>query len=142
MLADGAADAEVVGVDEIGALLDFLALEADVGDPVLAAGVGAARDVQFERLIEFGDALFEFFDEPAGEGFGLGDGQFAEFGAGAGDGAAPEGRCLDMEAGCVEFEDECVDIFARHIDDEDVLHVGGAEFAGGIFFCEGRGGGI
>ena len=90
VLANGAAYAEVVGIDEIRALLDFFAFEADVGDPVLAASVGAAGDVQFERLIEFRDALFEFFDEPAREGFGLSDGEFAEFGAGASDGAAPE----------------------------------------------------
>ena len=45
VLADGAAYAEVVGVDEIRALLDFFAFEADIGDPVLAAGVRATGDV-------------------------------------------------------------------------------------------------
>ena len=122
------------------ALLDFFALEADIGNPVLAAGIRAAGNIYFERLIEFGDALFEFFDEPAGEGFCFSDGEFAEFGAGAGDGAAPEGRGFDVEAGCVEFENKGVDIFTWHIDDEEILHVGGAEFARGIFFGEAGGG--
>ena len=45
-----------------------------------------------------------------------------------------------MEAGGVEFENECVDIFAWHIDDEEILHIGGAEFASRIFFSEGSGG--
>ena len=136
MLADGAAYAEVVGVDEIRALLDFFAFEADIGDPVLAAGVRATGDIQFEWLIEFRDAVFEFFNEPAGEGFCFSDGKFAEFGARAGHCAAPEGRGFNVEAGCVEFENECIDIFAWHIDDEEILHVGGAEFAGGVFFGE------
>ena len=41
----GAAEAEVIGVDEIASLLDFFAFEADVRDPMLAAGVGAAGDI-------------------------------------------------------------------------------------------------
>ena len=46
VFADGSADAEVEGVDHLAVLLDLLAFEADVGDPVLAAGVGAAGDVE------------------------------------------------------------------------------------------------
>ena len=69
-------------------MLNFFPFEADIGDPVLAAGIRAARDIQFERLIELRDAFFEFLDEPAAEGFRLGDGELAEFGARAGNRAA------------------------------------------------------
>ena len=90
VLADRSAEAEVVGVGQLALVLDLLAFEADVGDPVLAAAVGAAGDVELELLVELGQALFELVDEPAGEALGLGDGELAELGAGAGDGAAPE----------------------------------------------------
>ena len=101
VLADGSADAEVEGVDHLAVLLDLLAFEADVGDPVLAAGVGAAGDVELDLLVEAGEAVFHLGDEPLGEGLGFGDGELAELGAGAGDGAAPEGGDFDVEAdGC------------------------------------------
>ncbi len=103
MLADGSAEAEVVGVSELAVVFDLLAFEADVGDPVLAATVGAAGDVKAELLIELGQALLELVDEPAGEAFGFGDGELAEFGAGAGDGAAPERGAVDVEADLAEF---------------------------------------
>ena len=74
VLAYGSADAEVEGVDEDSVLLDFLALEADVGDPVLAAGVGAAGDVEADLLVEAGEAVFQFIDEPFVEALGFCDG--------------------------------------------------------------------
>src|SRR5262245_55270746 len=52
MAADGAADAEVVGVDDRSVDFDLLALDAEIGDPMLAAAVRAARDVDPELLIE------------------------------------------------------------------------------------------
>ncbi len=52
MLADRSAEAEVVGVGQLALVLDLLAFDADVGDPVLAAAVGAAGDVEPELLIE------------------------------------------------------------------------------------------
>ena len=103
VLADRSAEAEVEGVGELALVLDLLAFDADVGDPVLAAAIGAAGDVQAELLVELRQALFEFVDEPAGEALGLSDGQLAELGAGAGDGAAPEGGALDVEADLAEF---------------------------------------
>src|SRR5271169_539427 len=72
-LPNTATDAEIVGVDHFAAGLDFFALDADVGDPVLAAGVGAAGDVQAKVVLIVGKSLFEFFAEPAGEGFGFGE---------------------------------------------------------------------
>src|ERR1700731_2539260 len=71
-LAHAAANTEVVRVDHFAVLFDFLAFNADVSDPVLAATVGASGDVQFELLFESGQAVFEFFGEPAREAFGFG----------------------------------------------------------------------
>src|SRR5271170_8221527 len=53
-LPEAAAYAEVVGIDHLAVDSDFLAFNADVGDPVLAATVGAAGDVEFQLLIETG----------------------------------------------------------------------------------------
>ncbi len=75
---------------------------------MLAAGVGAAGDVEADLLVEAGHALFEIGDEPVVEGLGLGDGEFAELGAGAGDGSAPEGGDVDVEAEGVELDDEAL----------------------------------
>ncbi len=96
-VADAATDAEIVGVEEFAIDLDFFAFDANVSDPVLAATVGAAGDVEFELMLEVGVAIFESFGKPAGESFGFGESEFAEFGAGAGDGAAGEGRSLRRE---------------------------------------------
>src|SRR5271169_4959148 len=54
VLADGSAEAEVVGVNELAFVLDLLAFNADVGDPVLAAAVGAAGYVELELLVKAG----------------------------------------------------------------------------------------
>ena len=58
-LAYASADAEVVGVDHFAVLLDLLAFDADVGDPVLAAGVGAAGDVELDVFLIAGETFFE-----------------------------------------------------------------------------------
>jgi hypothetical protein len=58
--SDASADAEIVGVNHFAIDFDFLAFEADVGDPVLAAAVGATGDVDAELLLEAGDAIIEY----------------------------------------------------------------------------------
>ena len=103
---------------------------------MLAAGVGAAGDVEAYLLVEGGDALFQFGDEPFVEGLGLGDGELAELGAGAGDGSAPEGGDVDVEAEGVELDDEGGSLAVRDIGDEDVLADGGAELAVAVFVGE------
>ncbi len=90
MQAERSAHAEVVGIDQAVVDFDLLALNADVGDPVLAATVGASGDVQLQVLIESGQTFLQFFHQPARETLGFGDGQFAEFRAAARHGAAPE----------------------------------------------------
>ncbi len=134
--ADGASDAEEEGVDHLAVLLNLFALEADVGDPVLAAGVGAAGDVEADLLIEAGEALFELGDEPGVEALGLGDGELAELGSGAGDGSAPEGGDVDVEAEGVELDDEAGGLAVGHVDDEDVLADGGAQAAVAVLVGE------
>src|SRR5678815_2311951 len=77
-------DAEVVGVDRLAVDLELLAFDPEVGNPVLAATVGAPGHVKFEVLIEAGQSLIEFFDQPARKTFRFGDRELAELGAGAG----------------------------------------------------------
>jgi len=98
VFAYGASNAEIEGVNHLAVLLDLFSLEADVGYPTLAAGIGAAGDMEAELLIEGRKAFFQFRDEPLIEGLGFGNGEFAEFGAGAGDGATVERRTVDAEA--------------------------------------------
>src|SRR6202040_3091121 len=94
-----AAYAEVVGVAHFSVLLlDFFAFDADVGDPVLAAGIGAAGDMELDVFLIAGETFFELLGEPAGVGLGFGESELTEFGAGAGDGAANEGIGFDGEA--------------------------------------------
>src|SRR5690606_30547226 len=96
--AEGAAEVHLVAAD-LAALVvrDELALEADVGGLDARAGVRAAVDVDGERLVEVRQAALEFVDELAAALLGLHDGQLAELDAGAGHGAAPEGRAGDPQ---------------------------------------------
>ena len=54
MQTERSANAEVIGIDELPVDLDLLALNANVGNPVLPATVRASRDVQLQVLIEPG----------------------------------------------------------------------------------------
>jgi len=136
IFTDGAAYAEEEGVDQLAVFLDFFAFESDVGDPVLAAGVGATGDVEADLLVEAGEAVFQLVDEPLVEALCFGDGELAELGAGAGDGAAPEGGDVNLEAESVELYDEGCGLTVGHIDDEDVLANGGAELAVAVLVGE------
>src|SRR5271165_533427 len=134
MFANCSSNAKVVSVDKLAVVLDLLAFQADVGDPVLAATVGAPGDVQLQVLLEARQSLIEFFGQPAAKRFGLSDCEFAKFGSGAGDDAAPEGGAfgrqfcelqLSREFGCIALAD---------IDEEQVLRVRRAQFAPAITF--------
>jgi len=135
-LADSSANAEIVGVDELAIHFDFFAFDADVGDPVLAATVGAAGDVELDVVAEAGEAVIELFGEPAGERLGFGESELAEFGAGAGNGAANEGRAFDGKASGNEFGDDGGDVGFGDVDEEKILHRSGAEVAVGETFGE------
>src|SRR5215469_3029160 len=128
-LADTASETEVVGVDKPAVLLDFLAFQANVGDPVLAARVWAAGDVQLDVFLVAGVALIELFGQPSGKGFGFGEREFAELRAGAGDGATREGVGENGETGGVERFDDRRGVQSGDVDEQKVLHRGGAEMA-------------
>ena len=135
-LAYAAAHAEIVGVYHLAVLLDFFAFDADVGDPVLAAGVGAAGDVELDVFLVAGKTLVELFGEPAGVGLGFSESEFAEFGAGAGDGAADEGVGFDGEAVGGEFLDYGGDAGFGDVDEKKILHERGAEMTVTVMFGE------
>jgi hypothetical protein len=128
-LADTAAYAEIVGVDHFAIGFDFLAFDADISDPVLAAGIGAAGDVEAKLILIVGETIFELLGEPAGEGLGFGESELAEFGAGASDGAANEGRRFDRERGVGQFADHRGDVSFGNVDEKKILHRGVADVA-------------
>lgn len=135
-LADAAADTEVVGVDEFAIVLDFFAFEADIGNPMLTAGVGTAGDVELDVFLVPGVTLVELFGEPAGKGFCFGEREFAEFGTGASDGAANERVGENGKTGGVEGFDNGWNVDARDVDEEKILHRSGTEVAIAMLFSE------
>src|SRR5262245_14819852 len=139
MAADPAAHAEVVGVDERAVYLDLLALEAEVGDPVLAAAVRAAGDVDPQMLLEPGQPLLERLHQAAREALGLGERQLAELGAGARHCPAPERRRVEHEVGRLELAHESAGAARRHVGDHEILYAGGPEGAGAVAVGQLRG---
>src|SRR6516165_2693948 len=99
MFSDGAAHAEVVGVHELAVLLDLLAFETKVSNPVLSATVRTTGDVQFQVLLEPGHAIVQLFGEPARKRLRLGYRDLAELGAGAGNDASAKRRAVHRQAG-------------------------------------------
>src|SRR5579863_1178350 len=82
------ADAKVICVHQTIVHFDFLSFDTDVGDPVLAAAIWAARYMQLQVLVESRKAFFEFLHEPARKALSLGDREFAEHDTTAGNRAA------------------------------------------------------
>src|SRR3989442_10972273 len=121
MPAHGAADAEVVGIDERPAQLDLLAFDAEVSDPVLAAAVRAARDVDPQVLVEPGQPPLERLHEPARKPFRLRDRQLAKLRARARDGPTPERRGVEGEARVLEVARDVVDALAANFRDQEGL---------------------
>ena len=103
MQAQRSAHAEVVRIDHPVAGLDLLAFNADVGDPVLPATIRASRHMQLQLLIEAGQTLFQFLNQPSRKTFGLGNRQFAKFGSAACDRAAMKRRAADFQSDRIEF---------------------------------------
>ena len=56
-----------------------------------------------QLLVELRQPLFQLIHQPARKALGLGDGQLAELGAGAGDSAAPEVRAIHLQTDLVQF---------------------------------------
>src|SRR5208283_2090462 len=127
VLAHRSAEAEVIRVGELALVLDFFALDADVGDPVLSAAIGAAGDVQPELLVKRGQPLFELIHDPACKALGFRDGQLAKLRAGAGDRATPERRTIDMKADLPKFPRQFCCLVVGNVDQEQVLRDSGAQ---------------
>ena len=103
---------------------------------MLPATIGATGDVQLQVLVEAGQALFQFFNEPAGESLRLGDGELAEFAAAAGDSPAKKRRAAYWQSDFAQLLSQFVGSEARDVDDQQVLHVGSAQLAVGEAFGE------
>src|SRR5262249_7252500 len=118
------------------AALDFagVAVEADVGDPMLAAGVGAAANVDLQAADERVVVFASVFGEGGAEVHGLGQRQVAAIGAGAGDGIAD---FIGAVAGQADFFEGGVNALERaygHVGERHVLSHGHAdETVGGPF---------
>src|SRR5277367_1174547 len=136
MLADRSADAEVKRIDHLSFVLDLLAFETNIGDPVLAAAVRAAGHVQLELLVEAGKTPFQFFYEPPRKALGFADGQLAELGTRAGDGSAPEGRAIDMQSDLFELVNQLSGLCLGDVDEKQVLHDGRTKLAIAVALCE------
>jgi hypothetical protein len=71
-LSDASTDAEVISVDHPAIYFDFLALDADIGDPMLPATIGAASYVYTKLFLKIREPLLELVGKPASESFGFG----------------------------------------------------------------------
>src|ERR1700674_4156141 len=130
MQAERSAQAEVIGIDEAAVDFHLLAINANVGNPVLPATVRASGNVQLEVLIEAWQTLFQFLHQPAGKALCLRDRQLTELRAAARDGAAPERRPAHPQSNRVQFLDQILSMHPWNVHDEQVLHVSRAQFAG------------
>src|SRR5438309_3979693 len=130
MQTERSAKAEVIGINKATVDFNLLAINANIGNPVLSATVRASGNVQFQVLIEAWQTLFQFFHQPAREALRLRDRQLAELRAAARDGAAPERRAANPQSNRVQFLSQIFSIKPGHVHNEQVLHVGCAQFAG------------
>ena len=92
--------AEVVSILHLAVDFQFLAFNADVGDPMLTATIGAAGDVQFQVLIEARQTLFQFLHQPSGEAFCFCNGKFAKLAPAARNGSAKKWRSTHRQSNC------------------------------------------
>src|SRR5258708_4743034 len=61
MQTESSAKAEVIGIDDASVDFHLLAINSNVGNPVLSATVRASSNVQLQVLIETRQTLFQFF---------------------------------------------------------------------------------
>ncbi len=136
---EGAAEEDVVGFGAADAAeVADDAHEADVGDLVLAAGVGAAGDGDEDGGIDLA-FFFEEFEDAGGALLGFDDGEVAELGAGAGDEVGAPERGVWGKAGGGEFAHEGVDFFYRDVGEDEVLFIAEADLGAvvlAVFFGE------
>src|SRR5574341_1586354 len=122
VLADSAPHAEVVRINYCSAHLDLLALDADVGDPVLAAAIRATGHVDLEVLVKSGHPLLKLFYQPLGEALRLREGQLTEFRSRARNRTPPEGRGVKPHTGVLDLLCQGIGVLASQVEDEEILH--------------------
>src|SRR6266849_7919977 len=130
MQTERSTKAEVIGIDEAAVDFHLLAINTNVGNPVLSATVRASGNVQLQVLIETRQTLFQFFHQPQGKALRLRDRELAELRAAACHGAAPERRPAYAQSNRVQLVGQILSIKPRNVHDEQVLHVGRTQFAG------------
>src|ERR1700721_2747565 len=113
MTAHAAADTEIIGVHHGAVMLDLLAFDAHVGDPVLAAAIGAAGYGELQLLIELRQPNLHLLHQPPRKSFRLGNCQLAELGPGASNGATPEVGSVNSQVNSGKSCDQRVYITAR-----------------------------
>ena len=97
--AEAAAQEDVVGLPALPLVVAHgRALEAEVADPVLGAGVRAAVEVELQARDVVAEALLEVPDQRVGARLRLGHGVVAVRLAGAGDRRAADGVDVEREA--------------------------------------------
>ena len=87
-------------------------------------------------LLESGEPRLEVDHQSTREALGLGEGDLAELGARAGDGAAPEGRGVDAKPERLDLPPKLLGEVPRHVEDEEVLHAGGPQVARAVALGE------
>src|SRR5579872_3752438 len=134
--SEGSSQAEVIGVHHVSVDFYLLAFDSYVSNPVLPATVGATGDVKFQVLIKPRKTVFQILDQPSREALGFGDGELAELRTAASHGTPPERRPADRKSDLAQFLRQLVSLQPRYIDDDKILHVGGAQLTEGEAFCQ------
>src|SRR5580704_11833867 len=116
-MANAPADAEVICVHHAAIHFDFLAFDADIGDPMLAATIRAAGNVEAQLFLKIGEALFEFLREPSSKALGFRQRELAKFRACASHGSASEDRGLHRQGSNFKLMGDRGRIALRHVDD-------------------------
>ena len=132
ILSHGSANAEIERIDELAFVLYLLPFDTDVGDLMLSTAIRATGDVQFELLVELGNAQFHLFHQPPREGLGLRDGQLAKLGSSAGNRSSPEGTAIDMQIEFIQFLSQTYYFFVGDVDEEKILHHGSSQSAASV----------
>src|SRR3972149_9560970 len=121
VLADSTPHTEVICIDHRPAHLDLLALDADVGDPVLATAIRATGHVDLEVLVKSWHPLLKLFHQPLGEALRLREGQLTEFRSRARNRTPPEMRGVKPHPGELDLLCQGIDVLASPVVDKGIL---------------------
>src|SRR5712675_646359 len=131
-LTNAAANAKVVGIDHASILLDLLAFNADVRNPMLSAAIRATGNVQLELFLKSRQALIEFLCKPAGKALRFSERQLAKFRARASHCSTRKGGSAHGQADRGQLASHSGRVLIWHVYDEQVLHDGVAQMPVGV----------